>query len=220
MYWRSSPLRPYGNMLGVFLVQFYWYAFLLHLSNWIITPSQNVLTGTLLPPVLATLLQTSLTTLGSVLSTILATPLTPIITRFFPSAIELTRSALEGPSSGPSSSSTSGYPPSTSPSVLSSSTTLRDSISTRPSTPTSFSPINPKEQQQQSNTSPWARLAVLRLIGIVPWSGINVACGVCGVSLRHCATGAFIGTLPWTAVTCQVRILSIAVVFVHLADNA
>ncbi|CAG7848285.1 SubName: Full=Uncharacterized protein {ECO:0000313/EMBL:CCA76488.1} [Serendipita indica DSM 11827] len=116
----------------------------------------NILTGTLLPPLPATLLQTLLTTLGSVLSTILATPLTPLLTRFFPSAIALTRSALEG-----SSNST-------------------------------------------SRSSPWARLSVLRLIGIVPWSGINIACGVCGVSLWHCAVGAFIGTLPWTAVTCQI----------------
>jgi uncharacterized membrane protein YdjX (TVP38/TMEM64 family) len=51
----------------------------------------------------------------------------------------------------------------------------------------------------------WVRLSVLRLIGIVPWSGINIACGVTGVSLFDCFLGAFIGTLPWTAVTCQVR---------------
>jgi SNARE associated Golgi protein len=54
-------------------------------------------------------------------------------------------------------------------------------------------------------TSPaWVRLAVLRLIGIVPWSGINVACGVLGVGLWDCFLGTFIGAVPWTAVTCQV----------------
>jgi uncharacterized membrane protein YdjX (TVP38/TMEM64 family) len=54
-------------------------------------------------------------------------------------------------------------------------------------------------------TSPtWVRLTVLRLVGIVPWSGINVACGVLGVSLCDCSLGAFIGAIPWTAVTCQV----------------
>jgi len=54
-------------------------------------------------------------------------------------------------------------------------------------------------------TSPtWVRLAVLRLIGVVPWSGINIACGVCGVSIIDCLLGAFIGSLPWTAVTCQI----------------
>jgi uncharacterized membrane protein YdjX (TVP38/TMEM64 family) len=50
----------------------------------------------------------------------------------------------------------------------------------------------------------WVRLTVLRLIGVVPWSGLNIACGVCGVGWWDCALGAFIGTLPWTAVTCQI----------------
>jgi uncharacterized membrane protein YdjX (TVP38/TMEM64 family) len=52
----------------------------------------------------------------------------------------------------------------------------------------------------------WVRLTVFRLIGIVPWSGINVACGVLGVSLRDCFLGTFIGAIPWTAVTCQVSV--------------
>ncbi|KAF9268039.1 hypothetical protein L218DRAFT_994808 [Marasmius fiardii PR-910] len=50
----------------------------------------------------------------------------------------------------------------------------------------------------------WVRLSILRLIGVVPWSGINIACGVCHVPLLDCFLGAFIGTLPWTAVTCQI----------------
>lgn len=54
-------------------------------------------------------------------------------------------------------------------------------------------------------SSAWVRLSVLRLIGVVPWSGINIACGVCGVAITDCMLGAFIGALPWTAVTCQVR---------------
>jgi uncharacterized membrane protein YdjX (TVP38/TMEM64 family) len=59
-------------------------------------------------------------------------------------------------------------------------------------------------------TSPaWVRLAVLRLIGVVPWSGINVACGVLGVGLWDCFLGTFIGAIPWTAVTCQVRVLGV-----------
>jgi hypothetical protein len=52
----------------------------------------------------------------------------------------------------------------------------------------------------------WVRLTVLRLIGIVPWSGINVACGVLGVGLWDCFLGTFIGAIPWTAVTCQVGV--------------
>lgn len=50
----------------------------------------------------------------------------------------------------------------------------------------------------------WVRLSVLRLVGIVPWSGINIACGVCGVAISDCLLGAFLGCLPWSAVTCQV----------------
>ncbi|KIJ99403.1 hypothetical protein K443DRAFT_680018 [Laccaria amethystina LaAM-08-1] len=58
--------------------------------------------------------------------------------------------------------------------------------------------------QSKPKTAAWVRLSVLRLIGVVPWSGINIACGVCGVSLRDCMLGTFIGCLPWTAVTCQI----------------
>lgn len=53
-------------------------------------------------------------------------------------------------------------------------------------------------------SAPWIRLSILRLIGIIPWSGINVACGVCGVAIWDCFWGGFIGSLPWTAVTCQI----------------
>jgi uncharacterized membrane protein YdjX (TVP38/TMEM64 family) len=56
----------------------------------------------------------------------------------------------------------------------------------------------------KSPSPTWVRLTVFRLVGIVPWSGINVACGVLGVSLRDCFLGTFIGAIPWTAVTCQI----------------
>ncbi|KAH8105891.1 hypothetical protein BXZ70DRAFT_1004195 [Cristinia sonorae] len=55
-----------------------------------------------------------------------------------------------------------------------------------------------------TKSSPWIRLSILRLIGIIPWSGINIACGVCGVAVSDCFLGGFIGSLPWTAVTCQI----------------
>lgn len=50
----------------------------------------------------------------------------------------------------------------------------------------------------------WVRLSILRLIGVVPWAGINIACGVCGVAIWDCFLGSFLGSLPWTAVTCQI----------------
>lgn len=56
----------------------------------------------------------------------------------------------------------------------------------------------------RDKTPVWVRLSVLRLIGVVPWSGLNIACGVCGVSIADCFLGTFIGALPWTAVTCQI----------------
>jgi hypothetical protein len=61
------------------------------------------------------------------------------------------------------------------------------------------------DARDRPKSSAWVRLSVLRLIGVVPWSGINIASGVCGVAISDCMLGAFIGTLPWTAVTCQVR---------------
>ncbi|KAJ7283582.1 snare associated Golgi protein-domain-containing protein [Mycena rebaudengoi] len=130
----------------------------------------NVLAGALFSPAFATLLLTSLTTVGSACATLLAMPLGPLITRFFPRALELTRHALEGDSD------------------------VQSSAGTDASSPDSTKP----------RSSAWVRLTVLRLIGVVPWSGINIACGVCGVSIWDCMLGAFIGSLPWTAVTCQI----------------
>lgn len=59
-------------------------------------------------------------------------------------------------------------------------------------------------QSSPKATSPWMRLALLRLIGVVPWSGLNIASGIVRVSLLDCFLGAIIGCLPWTVVTCQV----------------
>jgi uncharacterized membrane protein YdjX (TVP38/TMEM64 family) len=121
---------------------------------------QNVLAGALFSPALATLLLTALTTMGSIFATLLATPLAPFLTHFFPRALDLTRSALEGDAN--------------------------------------------LDTPARNKSSAWVRLSVLRLIGVVPWSGINIASGVCGVAISDCILGEFIGSLAWTAVTCQV----------------
>ncbi|KAF8913960.1 hypothetical protein CPB84DRAFT_1758017 [Gymnopilus junonius] len=63
---------------------------------------------------------------------------------------------------------------------------------------------DPSGSPSKPRSPAWVRLSVLRLIGVVPWSGINIASGVCGVSLVDCMLGTFIGCLPWTAVTCQI----------------
>lgn len=141
---------------------------------------QNVLAGALFHPLLATVLLTSLTTIGSVLATLIAAPLAPVLTRFFPRPIELTRIALEG-----------------STAAAAASLTIDDDDDDDDSTPR-------VSDAKSSGTPAWVRLSILRLIGIVPWSGLNVACGLTGVRLADCALGAFIGTLPWTAVTCHI----------------
>src|SRR5882672_600365 len=92
---------------------------------------QNVLAGALFSPALATLLLTALTMVGSIFATLLAKPLAPILTHFFPRALDLTRNALEGDA---------GF-----------------------------------DARDRTKSSAWVRLSVLRLIGVVPWSGINIA---------------------------------------------
>ncbi|TFL00471.1 snare associated Golgi protein-domain-containing protein [Pterulicium gracile] len=119
----------------------------------------NVLAGALFSPVLAVVLLSFLTMIGSACSTLLSAPLAPVLSHFFPRALDMTRAALQGSS---------------------------------------------RSKPDSTVQSAWIRLSVLRLIGVVPWSGINIACGVSGVPLFDCMLGAFIGTLPWTAVTCQI----------------
>ncbi|KAL0576913.1 hypothetical protein V5O48_005059 [Marasmius crinis-equi] len=69
---------------------------------------------------------------------------------------------------------------------------------------TTSADLSLKHSSSSQKSGAWVRLSVLRLVGVVPWSGINIACGVCNVPLFDCFLGAFIGTLPWTAVTCQI----------------
>ncbi|GJJ07620.1 hypothetical protein Clacol_001824 [Clathrus columnatus] len=150
----TSGFQPKAHVLGVLALTTLWK------HAWSIPGSVllNVLSGVLLPSILATLFMTSLTAVGSLLSTLLSTPLAPIISHLFPRVLSLTRNALEGDIT----------------------------LSSREKSPV------------------WVRLSVLRLIGVVPWSGINIASGVASVTLTDCVLGAFIGTLPWTAVTVQI----------------
>ena len=125
---------------------------------------------------LATIHMTLLTSLGSIIASVLCKPLGPVVSSVFPKALALTRSALEGDHQ-----------------VEGGVEELYDEKMGR------------KAVMRGSGTPTWVRLVIMRLVGVVPWSGINVACGVAGVSLWDCFVGSFIGTLPWTAVTCQVR---------------
>ncbi|KAJ7068335.1 snare associated Golgi protein-domain-containing protein [Mycena amicta] len=159
-YAQSGPTEM-AHVIGVLAISAVWK------HAWSIPGSVvwNVLAGALFSPAFATVLMTALTTIGSTAATLLAMPLGPLITRFFPRALDLTRHALEGDAD-----------------------------------------VAPEAQGENppQRSSAWVRLSVLRLVGVVPWSGINIACGVCGVSIWDCMLGTFIGCLPWTAVTCQI----------------
>ncbi|KAF8974499.1 snare associated Golgi protein-domain-containing protein [Flammula alnicola] len=159
-YSQSGP-GPLSHVIGVMAISAVWK------HAWSIPGSVlwNVLGGALFSPFYATILLTTLTTVGSICATLLSTPLGPFLSKIFPRALDMTRSALGGDSDADADNS--------------------------------GNQLTPK-------SSPWVRLSVLRLIGVVPWSGINIACGVCGVSLVDCMLGTFIGCLPWTAVTCQI----------------
>ncbi|KAK7060552.1 hypothetical protein VNI00_001318 [Paramarasmius palmivorus] len=165
----QSGTWPLAHVVGVMAITAIWK------HAWSIPGSViwNVLAGALFSPAFATILLTLLTTIGSLCATLLAAPLAPFITHFFPKALDMTRSALEGD--------------------VVTATVSETDIKTSDSPPSS------------SHTSgAWVRLSILRLVGVVPWSGINIACGVCRVPLIDCLLGSFIGTLPWTAVTCQI----------------
>ncbi|KAF8621607.1 hypothetical protein AX15_007627 [Amanita polypyramis BW_CC] len=155
-YSQSGP-GPLAHVLGVMAIAAVWK------HAWSIPGSVvwNVLAGALFSPAFATLLLTLLTTIGSICAAMLSAPLAPLLTHFFPKALDMTRAALEG---------------------------------------------DPEVQTfgTKGKSSAWVRLSVLRLVGVIPWSGINIACGVCGVAISDCFLGSFIGSLPWTAVTCQI----------------
>lgn len=56
-----------------------------------------------------------------------------------------------------------------------------------------------------TNTKPiWRRLLIMRAMGIVPWSGMNVACGVVGVDWRVFWLTTAAGSASWSYVTASV----------------
>ena len=50
----------------------------------------------------------------------------------------------------------------------------------------------------------WRRLLVMRAMGLVPWSGMNVACGVVGVSWLTFLLTTAAGSASWSYVTASV----------------
>lgn len=132
----------------------------------------NVLAGTLVDPITATLYMSMITTLGSLFATLLAVPLAPFFNKLFPKTMIMTRDALSPPA-------------------------------------------NAGEHQP-----PWARLAILRLSSLFPWSLLNIASGILAIPLPSVTLATFIGVLPWTAVTCHLGSILVAVIKTGEADSA
>ena len=136
-------------------------------------------------PALALL--TFITATGSLFSYMLSRPLAPLIAVMFPKPLALVRAAL-APESIPT-------PPSA---------TLGDAANARV-TPVQFS-SNPDEAAIGTETRQtiWRRLLVMRAMGFVPWSGLNVACGVVGVDWRIFWLTTAAGSASWSYVTASV----------------
>lgn len=54
------------------------------------------------------------------------------------------------------------------------------------------------------NVNVWTYLLLLRVLPIVPYGLMNIACGVLGVPLLPYAGTLAVGSIPWNFVTCQV----------------
>ncbi|ORY34635.1 hypothetical protein BCR39DRAFT_513720 [Naematelia encephala] len=148
----------------------------------------NILVGSLLEPMPALALLTIITATGSLASYSLSRPLAPLIAVLFPKPLALVRAAL-APDSMPSSSSS----------------TLRSGgddlvtpiqISSDPSSPPIGGP--------QAKANVWRRLLIMRAMGFVPWSGMNVACGVVGVDWKTFWLTTAVGSASWSYVTASV----------------
>lgn len=161
-----------------------------HLVTMYVANQQNILVGSVLEPMPALGLLTLITATGSLGSYLLSRPLAPLIAVLFPKPLALVRAAL-----APGSVSTS------TPEI--SLTTETDTV-----TPIQISsdpaavPIG--DASTSSPTRVWRRLLVMRAMGFVPWSGMNVACGVVGVDWRVFWLTTAAGSASWSYVTASV----------------
>ena len=113
---------------------------------------QNILVGSILPPIPALTLLTFITATGSLFCYLLSQPLAPLLAVLFPRPLAIVNNALSSSSGG----------------------------------------------------SVWRRLLIMRATGLVPWSGMNVACGVVGVDWRMFWLTTAAGTASWSYVTASV----------------
>ncbi|RXK37982.1 hypothetical protein M231_04768 [Tremella mesenterica] len=145
----------------------------------------NILVGSVLEPFPALFLLTIITASGSLGSYLLSRPLAPLIAVLFPKPLALVRAAL-APESIPS-------PPS---SAIETDTITPIQVSSDPS----VSPMGGVE----AKPNVWRRLLIMRAMGFVPWSGMNVACGVVGVDWKVFWLTTAAGSASWSYVTASV----------------
>lgn len=147
---------------------------------------QNILVGSLLEPMPALGLLTIITASGSLGAYLLSRPLAPLIAVLFPKPLALVRAAL-APESIP-------VPDSVEPTVGETITPIQAS-----SDPSARAIGGPTEA-----STIWRRLLVMRSMGFVPWSGMNVACGVVGVDWKVFWLTTAAGSASWNYVTASV----------------
>ncbi|TXT12986.1 hypothetical protein VHUM_01387 [Vanrija humicola] len=147
----------------------------------------NILIGSVFEPVAALALLTMITASGSLCAYMLSRPLAPLIAVLFPKPLALVRAAL-APDSVPRNGNIQMVQ-------------LDDTI-----TPIQVSqdPADLPLGAPEDRPNVWRRLLLMRAMGFVPWSGMNVACGVVGVDWRTFWLTTAAGSASWSYVTASV----------------
>lgn len=148
----------------------------------------NILVGSVFEPIPALVLLTLITACGSLGAYSLSRPLAPLIGVLFPKPLALVRAAL-APDSVPVAPGPRDHvnlDEHITPLQMSSDPTAR--------------PIGSAEDRPNV----WRRLLLMRAMGFVPWSGMNVACGVVGVDWRTFWLTTAAGSASWSYVTASV----------------
>lgn len=148
----------------------------------------NILVGSVFEPVAALALLTMITASGSLGAYMLSRPLAPLIGVLFPKPLALVRAAL-APDSVPK-------PANATAASVRGETVTPVQVSNDPSQTPLGGP--------QDRPNVWRRLLLMRAMGFVPWSGMNVACGVVGVDWRTFWLTTAAGSASWSYVTASV----------------
>lgn len=146
----------------------------------------NILVGSVFEPIPALVLLTLITACGSLCAYSLSRPLAPLIAVLFPKPLALVRAAL-APESVPKAPGA-------------------HSVANETVTPLQVSrdPAEAPVGAPADRPNVWRRLLLMRAMGFVPWSGMNVACGVVGVDWRTFWLTTAAGSASWSYVTASV----------------